>query len=162
MCNTIGLPHFNSNRPCADCCANTTDVPHNDFGPNAAWRDTLRSNDDYLAAIRQPLHPVAAHPIFNRLTYRHDMLHMLDHHGVASSVAANVFWEHVRPGRETSVLPGDTIGERVEFLNAEMKAWYEQPPNIHHARLPLLKQDNIKEANAFPDLHGHGVKTENT
>ena len=98
ICNVIGLPHFNSTQPCADCCANTTDLPHNDFGSNAAWRATVRTNDEYMNAIRRPLHPLASHPIFNRFTYRHDMLHMLDHHGVASSIIANVFWEHVRHG----------------------------------------------------------------
>ena len=80
ICNVIGLPHFNSTQPCADCCANTTDLPHNDFGSNAAWRATVRTNDEYMNAIRRPLHPLASHPIFNRFTYRHDMLHMLDHH----------------------------------------------------------------------------------
>ena len=162
ICNVIGLPHFNSTQPCADCCANTTDLPHNDFGSNAAWRATVRTNDEYMNAIRRPLHPLASHPIFNRFTYRHDMLHMLDHHGVASSIIANVFWEHVKHGTPTSVLPGATIGERVAFLNAEMKAWYGQPPNNTCSRLPLLKPDNIKDADAFPELHGNGVKAANT
>jgi len=162
ICNIVGLPHFNSVRMCADCCANTTDCPHNDFGPNAAWRDTVKTNEQYMASIKRPLHPLAAHPLFNRLTFRHDLLHMLDHHGVASSVVANLLWDHVRPGRETSVLPGNSIGERVEFLNAEIKAWYHQQPNKNVSRLPLLKPDNLKEANSFPELHGHGVKAANT
>ena len=160
ICNEVGFPHFNGVQMCAHCGATASGAcPYNDFGPDAAWRATVKSNDELMACMRRPLHPLAAHPFFNRLTFRYDMLHMFDHHGVTSQVVANVLWHHVSPDRETSVLPGGNIDETIEFLNSEIAAWYK---GRSVSRLPPLKQSNLKEANAFPELKGRGVKAANT
>eukprot|EP00974_Lingulodinium_polyedra_P050053 4813753-Lingulodinium_polyedra.AAC.2 len=124
-CNVLGLPHFNATgNCCADCMADTEGVPFNNFHGAAAWRDTLKTNTQYLAAVRTPMHPLLAHPWFCKYSYRHDLLHMIDHHGVASHVIGNILWAHICGERETSVIPGATLEERLAFLNADIRAYY--------------------------------------
>ena len=50
---------------------------------------------------------------------------MLDHHGLANFVMGNVLYSHVSGEKECKVLPGDTIAERLEFLNADIQAYYK-------------------------------------
>ena len=46
-CNILGLPHFNSpDNVCADCQANLTTMPANNFHADAPWRATLRTNEE--------------------------------------------------------------------------------------------------------------------
>ena len=99
LCNTIGLPHYNGTEICCLCLANDSTRPWNNFHETAAWRDTLVTNDQFLARLRRPLHPLAAHPIFNLHSYRHDLLHMIDVHGVAIAIIANILRVHISPGR---------------------------------------------------------------
>ena len=87
-CNVLGVPRWDTHDPCGECRANDSDRPHNNFHPNSPWRGTDKDNDAYIADMKHPLHPLVAHPLFNRLTWRHCMLHMLGHHGVASNVVA--------------------------------------------------------------------------
>ena len=160
ICNVLGYPHFNSPAGlCTYCLANETTIPHNSFHADAAWRGTLVSNDEFLERIRRPLHPVTAHPVFSIYTYRCDLLHMLDHHGVSSHVVANVFWTHLSGDRDCDVLPGDNMEDRLAFLNADISAFYT------HARvqnrLPRLNESNIK-AEDFPELKGNAIKAANT
>ena len=77
------------------------------------------------------------------------MFHMIDHHGVASHVAANMRWQHMGGDRECNVLPGNNIEERLHFLNDDKNAFYNQ---FHvQNRLPNLKEDNTKSGE-FPEL----------
>eukprot|EP00974_Lingulodinium_polyedra_P034835 3347507-Lingulodinium_polyedra.AAC.1 len=57
-------------------------------------------------------------------TYRHDLLHMVDHHGIASHICANILWAHISSDREAPVIPGANMEERLAFLNADVKAYY--------------------------------------
>ena len=101
ICNVVGLPHYNcAENMCMACLANTGDIPHNTFHKDTAWRGALLDNAGYLARIRRPLHDLAAHEVFNRFTYRFDLLHMCDHHGVTSHVIGNVLWAHISSYRE--------------------------------------------------------------
>ena len=159
-CNMLGMPHFNSNEICVECMANTTDIPHNNFGVDAAWRATLKTPDQYFEHFRKPLHPFVCHDFYTTFAYRYDLLHMLDHHGVASQVLGNICWHHVSHAeRETNVLPGDTVADRVDFLTSDMHAWYQQH-NVGE-RLPSMKESMIKPDGGFPDLCGNGVKAAN-
>ena len=58
VCNTLGLPHFNSSKCCAFCQANTTDKPHNDYSARSAWRTTIKSQLEFADSLRRPLHPL--------------------------------------------------------------------------------------------------------
>ena len=141
------------------CLANSTDIPHNTFHEKATWRRTLVDNAAYMARIRKPLHDLAAHEAFNRYTYRFDLLHMCDHHGVTSHVIANVLWSHVSSDREGEILPGGTVDERLDFLNDDIVGFYHTCRVTN--RLPKLKRSNLKEGD-FPELKGNGVKAANT
>ena len=114
-CNVLGLPHYNGTEVCAFCRANSTTRPFNNFHAAAAWRETLVDNDGYRARLREPLHPLVAHPVWSIYTYRLDLLHLLDHHGITSTILGNIFWIHVGGERECNVLPGDTVQERLHF-----------------------------------------------
>eukprot|EP00959_Pyramimonas_sp_CCMP1952_P205279 4292912-Pyramimonas_sp.AAC.1 len=118
-CNKVGIPHYNGTVMCSQCEATTRDVPFHDFHDDALWRHTLVSNDRFLQRLRRPLHPLANHSWFNKWTYRYCTLRMLDHHGCTSVVIGSILNEHVCPDHETNVLPGDTIDERIEFLNSD-------------------------------------------
>ena len=156
VCNTMGFPHFNSHEPCALCLANDTTRPWNNFHHEAGWRDTELSNVAFLARLRRPLHPLTAHPLVNRQTYRHDLLHMIDMHGVAAMLLGNSFWTHVSGERRCEVLPGTNIEERLVFLNNDVEAYYKHMKIS--CRTPPLNKSNIKEGSSPPELKGQGVK----
>ena len=98
-------------------------------------------------------------PIFNKHTFRHDMLHMLDHHGLSSFVLGEILHAHVSGDHETDVLPGATIDARLAFLNADIDAFYK----THHVKekVPKLAMSNLK-SDAYPELHGNGIKAATT
>ena len=157
VCNDLGLPHFNSNQCCALCCANVSDKPHNNYHNDAAWRGTLRTSDEFRAALRQPLHPLVAWHSFSRFTYRLDLLHLLDHHGVASHVVANVIANFVEQASET--VPGESQESRLNFINDDIRGFYTDR-HVQN-RMPPLKIANLY-MNGFPELHGPAVKAANT
>ena len=153
------MPHYNSVEMCALCEAHTRLRPHNNFHADAAWRSTLVSNARFRERLRRPLHPLVDHCLFSKYTYRFDLLHMLDHHGVASHVVGNILWAHLAADRDCNVLPGDNQDERLAFLNSEVKAFYSHAKVTN--RMPPLKLSNLK-SDAFPELKGNGVKAANT
>ena len=114
-CNELGMPHYNSLNPCCYCAADTMGAPHTDYSAGAMWRHTIRDNVGFLAHMRQPRHPFVDHSLFNMHTYRLDVMHLLDHHGVTSLVAGNIIWIHLRD--RDGILPGTTIDERLDFFN---------------------------------------------
>ena len=96
VCNVLGLKHYNSSDGmCSHCLANTKDMSHNSYHKQAPWRNTFADNETFQARLRRPLHPLVEHALFNRFAYRYDLLHMLDHHGLASHMCANVLWTHL-------------------------------------------------------------------
>jgi len=156
-CNELGLRHFNAVKMCCFCNADTAETPHTDFGEHARWRNTVFTNGQFLRHLRAPRHPVVAHPWFNVHTYRLDLLHTLDHHGVANAVLGNVLWRHVHA--PSPALPGSTQDERLAFLNEDIKSFYSQHAVAN--RLPPLRLGNLRPAD-FPDLSGPVVKAANT
>ena len=103
-CNDLGLPHFNGRNMCSWCWANTSYLPHTDYSDGALWRGTLVDNAVFMNRVRRPLHPLVDHPWFCIFSYRLDLLHLWDHHGVLSDITANVFWTHL--SRANDILPG--------------------------------------------------------
>lgn len=160
VCNVMGLPHFNSElSPCSLCLANHSSRQHNDWSSTAAWRGTILNNRSFLVRLRRPLHPLVAHDLFNIHTFRHDLLHMSDHHGVISHVVANVLWAHIGGDREAAVIPGSNMEQRLAFLNEDVRAFYNA--NHVHNRLPPFREENIKDG-PWPELKGRNVKAANT
>ena len=160
LCNVVGLPHYNSpDAMCACCRANTTNTPFNNFHADARWRGTLVANAEYMARIRKPLHALVQDAVFNSQTYRFDLIHMCDHHGVTSHVIANVLWAHVSADREGDIIPGDTVEDRLAALNMEVKEFYTRRRVSN--RLPKIKRTNLKDGD-YPELKGNGVKAANT
>jgi len=157
-CNEFGMRHYNSKQICGYCGANDTDLPHTDNSPGASWRHTIRNNVAFIASFRQPRHPFIDHPLFNLYTYRLDIMHLLDHHGVTSHVAGNMIYIHVRD--RDGILPGDTIDQRLEFFNNDVKAYYSH--RGASSRLPPLRQSNLSGESGYPELHGPLVKAANT
>ena len=116
VCNMLGLPHFNSNDMCHCCLANKSTMPYNNFHPSAGWQTTEVDNTAFKDRVRRPLHPLVCHAWFTKYAYRHCMIHMIDHHGVASHVAAHIIWQHMGGDRECNALPGNNIEERLHFF----------------------------------------------
>ena len=119
----------------------------------------MKTNAEFLGSFRRPLHPLVSHPWWNSHTYRLDLLHLIDHHGIAGNIIGNTFWAHISGERMCDVLPGSTVESRLEALNIEIKEFYDA--NRVDNRLPKLKLDNIK-SDTFPELHGPAVKAANT
>ena len=157
-CNELGLRHFNGASCCCFCNANRSDIPFNDFHADAQWRRTVLIAGQFARHIRKPKHPVVAHPWFSIYTYRLDLLHIFDHHGITSVILANVLAYHIR--RASPLLPGSTLEERLTSLNDEIRAWYSIA-GIEN-RLPRLKQTNIWVDGEFPEMQGNAVKAANT
>jgi hypothetical protein len=157
-CNEFGMCHFNSLQPCAFCDANTTDLPHTDYSNGAMWRHTIRDNVGFLAHFRLPKHPFVDHALFSIHTYRLDIMHLLDHHGVTSLIAGNLIAIHVRD--RDGILPGSTIDDRLDFFNSDMRAC-NSVSGVRN-RLPPLRQSNLTGDSGYPDLHGPLVKASNT
>ena len=108
----------------------------------------MKDNVRFMADFRMPLHPLVAHPWFNMHSYRFDLLHMMDHHGITSNIVANILWEHVGGDRQCDALPGSNVQERLDFLNAEIKQFYSAEGVA--SRLPPLGEGNLKGASGFP------------
>lgn len=157
-CNELGMSHYNSLKPCGYCDADTMGVPHTDYSAGAMWRPTVRDNVGFLAHMRQPRHPFVDHSLFNMHTYRLDVMHLLDHHGVTSLVAGNIIWIHLRD--RDGILPGTTIDERLDFFNNDLRAYYSFR-GVRN-RLPPLRQSNLMGDSGYPELKGPLVKAANT
>ena len=105
--------------------------------PNAARRSSkLRC----VAPI-----PPGRLPIFSRHCYRLDMLHVFDHHGVASHVVGNIFAMPITA--HSAVIPGATQELRMQFLNGDIKGLYSM--QRVESRMPALKMSSIYRA-GFP------------
>ena len=157
-CIVLGLQHFNSPEPCCYCAANETDSPFNDFHAAACWRRTVFTPGQFLRRIRQPRHDLTASTWFNLHSYRLGMLHLLDHHGLASLILGNILWHHLR--RACRLLPGDSQGDRLDFLNDDIRGFYTT--RAVQNRLPRLKLSNAIEGGGYPELKGRAVKAANT
>ena len=144
---------------CSECLADGGDYPHTDNTESAAWRPTCHTNSEYMAKYRTPLHPLLTSGWWSRLTYRYDILHLFDHHGITSTAVACIWNAHIVTDCIDGILPGNNQQERLDFLNAEIVAYYGLYRVSH--KLPCLKLSNLI-SDGWPDLHGPTVKAANT
>ena len=91
MCGDVGMQGYKEANLCAECMANKSTIPFNDFSEGALWRGTMHDEAAYLAKFKQPPHPIVAHGWFSKHTYRYDLLHMWDHHGITSIALGCIF-----------------------------------------------------------------------
>ena len=82
---------------------------------------------------------------------------MLDHHGVAGHVIANIFVMHVVD--KVCVVPGRSQEDRLRFINDDITGFYSARAVQH--RMPAIKMSNLF-ASGFPELHGPAIKAANT
>lgn len=157
VCNVCGMTHFNSNDVCGLCEANDSSHPHTDNGRGAAWRDSSYTNDAYVAKFRRPLHALVRHEWFSKYSYRLDVMHLADHHGVANHVVGNVFYAQICD--PAGPLPGNSQQARLDFLNDDIRGYNSL--RAVQSRLPRLKMDNIIVGD-FPELRGTLVKAANS
>ena len=161
--NDLGLASTSAAEICTFCGANTTDVPFNDLSRGAHWRGRVKDNAEFVACIRPrhddgSLHHLATKGWISKWTYRLCLMHVFDHNGVSGSIAANVFDTLLKT--VGGVVPGATIQDRLDLLNAERLAYY-MTNHVEHRMAPL-KLTNIVLPSEFPELHGHFVKAANT
>ena len=122
-CNDLGFTHFNAVQCCYLCGAtNGPGAPNNDFSRDALWKGTLKSNRNFKDTFRRPLHGLTAHDFFNIHTYRLDLLHLLDHHGVTSLCIGNIMWPAIVTRSRT--VPGETQDARLKFVNDDIRSYY--------------------------------------
>lgn len=160
VCNELGMRHYNSAQICGYCEGDCDDSknPHTDYSAGANWRVTIRNNAEFLAAFRQPLHPLVEHAVYSKYFYRFDLMHMMDHHGISSHIAANVIIIHIRD--RSGLLTGSTIDARLDFLNNDIAAYYSF--SGVRSRMAPLRQSNLTDATGYPELHGPLIKAANT
>ena len=158
VCNELGMSHYNSKHVCGYCDANDSSLPHTDNSFGALWRATVRNNLQFLAKFRLPRHPLVAHAFFNVHTYRLDIMHLLDHHGVTSHIAGNTIYIQLR--ERDGILPGSTIDERLGMFNNDLMAFYSTTGCRN--RLPPLRQSNLMGDSGYPELRGQLIKAANT
>jgi len=152
------MRHYNSKEICASCLANDTNHPHTDNSENASWRDTfVTTTAAFKARFRRPWHPLVAHEIFTIYFIRYDMMHLNDHHGVASLLIGSVF--DVQVCDQAGPLPGANLEARLDFLNADIRGFYSH--TLASSRLPKLKLDSF-HGPGFAELRGPLVKAANT
>ena len=114
ICNVCGMAHYNSLQLCGYCLANGTSHPHTDYSAGAAWRTSAVDNVAFKMRFRQPLHPLVEHEWFSKYTYRIDLMHLADHHGVAGHVIGNILEMNLCNADEP--LPGDNKEARLDFF----------------------------------------------
>ena len=91
--NEFGLTHFGGKvEVCSECMAAREVRPWTDLREEAEWRRTERMDlATFKTRIREPLHPVAASPLFcHRQFFILDPMHLCDCHGVTSTVIGRV------------------------------------------------------------------------
>ena len=86
-----GLKNTSSNEPCWMCGCNKSDSPFNDFRPDAKWRATVKSLDDF-AASPPTGHALLQLPGVCAFTFTFDPTHSLEI-GAAGASCANVFFD---------------------------------------------------------------------
>ena len=152
--------YLGADRVCGLCMANRTELCWNNLRPDAPWRaTTFDVQQGMLEYCRLDAHPLHHFPGIYTSTMFLDVLHIMDHHGVASHLIGNVLWTCIA-GKEI----GRTQEESLEILNQEIKTWYTEANVLH--RLPKLKLHNIinvfARTTSAPQLQGPGIKAANT
>ena len=121
MANSLGLPHWQSAKPCAWCqCSREPDNGVFNFFPAAQWRRSLWLNARAWKRSQAKLHPIFQLDNVSLFSIGLDMLHTVDL-GVVQHAAGSVLMYMVT----SDILPCDAnMSARISFLWDKIHAWY--------------------------------------
>ena len=157
-----GLKSYNAGDECCGYCgANRTTRPFTDLQETALWRPTtIVSLERFLERIQTPHHPLIDARFFTRYFVRIDIMHNLDHKGVASTVAGSIILPLIK--FETRL--GSNQHARLDALNSRLHTW--QCDHRTTVRMPPIDLANLTITGAggsvLATLHGPLVKAANT
>lgn len=115
--NSYNLPHYSSNYPCMNCPCNRSDMPWNDLGKKAMWRNCIYSAEDKFH-VRES-HWLLSVPGFTPSTFGFDPMHCQEI-GPSGTAVANVFFDLTK--KEFTGLKS----KRLSKLNEEVTAAYDE------------------------------------
>lgn len=138
---------------CWMCDASNDHPDWRDMGPNACWRRTLRSHNDYLDLTRHQLPAIFLIAGFRLECIVIDAMHTVDL-GCAQHIIGNVFYE-----LSNSKQLGKNHDESVNALWTRLQQWYREPPNRTSSRIPSLKYEDFKRSGEAPKFHGKAANT---
>ena len=116
--NQFGLTAHSSHNLCWRCPANRSDVPFEDFKPQALWRKRVYTAE-YSRAHPATEHPVMRIPGVVSESFCFDILH-INELGVLFHYIGNVFFNCVY----NKWLPGNTVAHRCQELWKQILHWY--------------------------------------
>lgn len=159
FCKVWRLEHYGSNSPCPWCQANRSDRPWTDCNPDAAWRNTIWTED----AAWRVAHP-QRHPIFDTLSMGiHSAvcdgpLHTLAL-GVAQHITGNLLMELLWG----NCIPLPNVPMRLSCVwDLVQQYWSERKCNNRLARLDLQTFCDPSAPHAdYPQVAAKGKETEN-
>lgn len=146
--NEYKLPGSSFNDCCFSCKANKSDVPFNDFRPNADWRSTVIRHEGSCPAD----HLVATIPGVVGETLAYDTLHILEE-GVTAHILANCCFDFV-------MKPGWVGGQDVKMkaLFHRVLQQYEELCIASENRIGRLQPSNFcnpkNKFGQFPSMSG--------
>ena len=143
---------------CGYCNANRTDRIFTDLRESSEWkRSERRSNNEFLAS-NQGNHPMRYSRVWHKEFCRLDLMHNLDHRGVAAIMGGGVLADlmHREP------LLGRNIQARLDVIN-RMKDEHYSTHRVS-CRMGKLKQQHIEfgGSSQWAELHGPHIKAANT
>ncbi len=151
----LNLRSWASRHVCWQCdAARGAALSYFDFAETAAWRRTELSHADFVRrAAQEPAGLVSAVfslPGFQLQYVAVDVLHTADL-GVSALALGSLFAELLR-----EVQWGRHKEQRLQRLNAELKAWYQENPQP--SQLQQLSESAIREAGKPPQLKAKGAE----
>jgi len=157
-CQAFGLAHWrNDVRMCWLCRASSIvdGLFWTDFNPNAGWRNTIWSHQEYLAMLNETSADVPE--LFNIVGLRlemimADVLHAIDL-GVAAHVLGNVFFE---------LLPnfGNNQQVQIKGLHTAILTWYKLH-KVTSTMYGALTLDKLRSTSSWPKLKAKAAAIRN-
>ena len=116
MANEFHLNGASTEQVCWNCGANKLSHPYNDFRPTAAWRGTVVDNKGTSPSE----HLVSQVPAVSGLTFKYDILHVLEE-GLAAHCIANAAFDMVMRSHYHGTQEG-----RLRNLQYKIAQFYEE------------------------------------
>ena len=115
--NGYKLPGSSHAEYCWSWVANRSSHPHNDYGPGAKWRETIRNLKDSNPTD----HLIMTVPGINGYTLAYDSLHILEL-GASTHIVANFVFDMVVKAE----LPGSSFEARLKELCRKLSGLYTE------------------------------------
>lgn len=152
MANEFHLNGASMEQMCWNCDANKSSHPYNDFRPTASWRETVVDHK----GTSPTEHLVSQVPAVSGLTFKYDILHVLEE-GLAAHCIANAAFDMVMRSHDHG-----TQEERLRNLQNKIAQFYEELgiESEHQVkRFPMSAFCSPKSKwDTFPSLSGIKAK----